>query len=176
MKELIVKVLENAPLADGIYKLKVFAARKNVLSALWKIRQYFCGRQRAFAAQTACDLRIRREERDCLLPTERQRNEVALESKGGRIAFVRSALGNGFTLEENEKRIALVGGGVGVFPMISVLREFENSDKRFYSYMGFRNRGAVCMEETFRTLSEKSEIVTDDGSYQKRGNAVSAFF
>lgn len=84
-------------------------------------------------------------------------------------------LGNGFTLEENEKRIALVGGGVGVFPMISVLREFENSDKRFYSYMGFRNRGEVCMEETFRTLSEKSEIVTDDGSYQKRGNAVSAF-
>ena len=60
--------------------------------------------------------------------------------------------------------------------MMSVLREYERSDKRFYSYMGFRNRGAVCMKETFRALSEKSEIVTDDGSYQKRGNAVSAFF
>ena len=33
-------------------------------------------------------------------------------------------LGNGFYVEENEKKIALVGGGVGVFPLISVLREY----------------------------------------------------
>ena len=29
-------------------------------------------------------------------------------------------LGNGFFVEEKEKKVALVGGGVGVFPLISV--------------------------------------------------------
>ena len=33
-------------------------------------------------------------------------------------------LGNGFYVEENETKVALVGGGVGVFPLISVLREY----------------------------------------------------
>ena len=33
-------------------------------------------------------------------------------------------LGNGFYVAENEKKIALVGGGVGVFPLISVLRDY----------------------------------------------------
>ena len=33
-------------------------------------------------------------------------------------------LGNGFFVAEEEKKIALVGGGVGVFPLISVLREY----------------------------------------------------
>jgi hypothetical protein len=36
-------------------------------------------------------------------------------------------LGNGFFVEENEKKDALVGGGVGVFPLISVLREYGKS-------------------------------------------------
>lgn len=82
-------------------------------------------------------------------------------------------LGNGFFVEENEKKVALVGGGVGVFPLISVLRQYAG-EKEIAAYIGYRNKGAVCGVEEF----EKANTfvgVTDDGSYGEKMNAVQAF-
>ena len=85
-------------------------------------------------------------------------------------------LGNGFRLNEAQKRVALIGGGVGIFPMVSVLKEYAGAGKEFYSYIGFRNRDAACMVDTFSSLSSCAEIVTDDGSFGQKNNAVAAFF
>jgi dihydroorotate dehydrogenase electron transfer subunit len=82
-------------------------------------------------------------------------------------------LGNGFYVEENEKKIALVGGGVGVFPLISVLREYMQT-KEIAAYIGYRNKGAVCGVEEF-AKAQKFIAVTDDGSYGAQMNAVQAF-
>ncbi len=82
-------------------------------------------------------------------------------------------LGNGFFIEDEEKKIALVGGGVGIFPMISVIREYADK-KEISAYIGFRNRAAVCgLDELQR--ADKLAAVTDDGSYGERMNAVQAF-
>ncbi|MBQ8284182.1 MAG: dihydroorotate dehydrogenase electron transfer subunit [Clostridia bacterium] len=82
-------------------------------------------------------------------------------------------LGNGFFVEENEKKIALVGGGVGVFPLISVLRQY-GKDKDVSAYIGYRNKGAVCGVDEFEKAN-KFVGVTDDGSYGEKMNAVQAF-
>ena len=82
-------------------------------------------------------------------------------------------LGNGFYVEENEKKVALVGGGVGTFPLISVLREYGDR-KEISAYIGYRNQGAVCGVEEFAKAS-RFVAVTDDGSYGEKMNAVQAF-
>lgn len=82
-------------------------------------------------------------------------------------------LGNGFFVEENEKKVALVGGGVGVFPLISVLREYQG-EKEISAYIGYRNQGAVCGVDEF-AKANKFVAVTDDGSYGEKMNAVQAF-
>ena len=82
-------------------------------------------------------------------------------------------LGNGFYVAENEKKVALVGGGVGVFPLISVLREYLG-EKEISAYIGYRNAGAVCGVEEFEKAN-KFVGVTDDGSYGEKMNAVQAF-
>lgn len=82
-------------------------------------------------------------------------------------------LGNGFFAEENEKKIALVGGGVGTFPLISVLRQYGDK-KEIAAYIGYRNRAAVCGVEEF-VKAQKFIAVTDDGSYGAQMNAVQAF-
>ena len=82
-------------------------------------------------------------------------------------------LGNGFYVEETEKKVALVGGGVGVFPLISVLRQYSG-DKEISAYIGYRNKGAVCGVEEFEK-ADKFIAVTDDGSYGEKMNAVQAF-
>ena len=82
-------------------------------------------------------------------------------------------LGNGFYVEEDEKKIALVGGGVGVFPLISVLRQYYG-EKIISAYIGYRNKDAVCGVEEFQRAT-RFVGVTDDGSYGEKMNAVQAF-
>lgn len=82
-------------------------------------------------------------------------------------------LGNGFFVEKDEKRVALVGGGVGIFPMIAALREYAPT-KEVFAYIGFRNKAAVCGLEEFERAA-RLKAVTDDGSYGEKKNAVQAF-
>ena len=86
---------------------------------------------------------------------------------------VLAPLGNGFFVEETERKVALVGGGVGVFPLISVLREYA-AKKEISAFIGYRNAGAVCGTEEFEKAA-KFVAVTDDGSYGAKMNAVQAF-
>lgn len=81
-------------------------------------------------------------------------------------------LGNGFNLPREAKRIAVLGGGVGVFPLVPVV--CGNKDKKFYTYLGFRNKNCVCFLNEFSS-GEKLTVVTDDGSYGAKDNAVNAF-
>ena len=93
--------------------------------------------------------------------------------KTGEETQVLLPLGNGFYVEETEKKVALVGGGVGVFPLISVLRQYQGK-KQISAYIGYRNKGAVVGVEEFEK-ADKFVAVTDDGSYGEKMNAVQAF-
>lgn len=98
--------------------------------------------------------------------------ELAQMETGTRVNVL-MPLGNGFFVEENETKIALVGGGVGIFPLISVLREYHGK-KNISAYIGFRNAGAVCGLEEFEK-ADKFVGVTDDGSFGEKMNSVQAF-
>ena len=82
-------------------------------------------------------------------------------------------LGNGFILPETAKNIVVIGGGVGVFPLVPVI--CGNKDKKFYTYIGFRNKNCACLLDEFKN-SEKLTVVTDDGSLGAKDNAVNAYF
>lgn len=93
-------------------------------------------------------------------------------AKSGDKLKVLMPLGNGFRLE-NYKNIAVIGGGVGVFPLIATVREHENC-KNFYAYIGFRNKAAACLLDEWEKC-KKLTVTTDDGSYGHKGNAVDAY-
>lgn len=94
------------------------------------------------------------------------------EAQEGQKLKILLPLGNGFPLE-GKKKIAVIGGGVGIFPLIATIRE-HCADKEFYSYMGFRTKSAVCFLDELEK-SRSLTVVTDDGSYGEKGNAVDAY-
>ena len=98
--------------------------------------------------------------------------KLATMGPGTRLSVL-MPLGNGFFVEENEQKVALIGGGVGVFPLISVLRQY-NGEKEISAYIGYRNKGAVCGVDEFEKAAHFT-AVTDDGSYGEKMNAVQAF-
>lgn len=74
-------------------------------------------------------------------------------------------LGNGFPIDP-QQRTLLVGGGIGVPPLLGAAAELgENA----VAVLGFRNKDAVILEEDFKAAGAKTVIATDDGSYGFHG-------
>ncbi|MDO5555568.1 MAG: dihydroorotate dehydrogenase electron transfer subunit [Clostridia bacterium] len=69
------------------------------------------------------------------------------------------------------KNIAIIGGGIGIFPLYELAK---NSIKQAntYTYLGFRNKELVILEKEFKKVSTKLTITTDDGTYGEKGYAI----
>ena len=73
--------------------------------------------------------------------------------------------GNGFTAKP-EGRYILVGGGIGVPPMLGCA---QYTGGKSIAILGFRNSGKVMMEEEFKAECTSVQVATDDGSYGYHG-------
>lgn len=81
-------------------------------------------------------------------------------------------LGNGFVLGENHRKIALLGGGLGVVPLYSVTKSYP--DRIIDAYLGFGCGDNVILREEFESACRKTIIATDDGSCGYKGYAADA--
>ncbi len=66
-------------------------------------------------------------------------------------------------------RIVCVGGGIGVAPMHPIAQAFKAAGNDVTIIMGARNKELLIMEEEMRKISDDVIIVTDDGSYGRKG-------
>ena len=61
------------------------------------------------------------------------------------------------------------GGGVGVAPLLPIVRAFKEAGNRVVSVIAGRNKELVILEDEIRASSDEVIIMTDDGSYGKKG-------
>lgn len=87
------------------------------------------------------------------------------EYKPGDCLEILAPLGKGFPIAKGKKTL-LVGGGIGVPPLLSAAAELGAAA---VAVLGFRNREAVILEEEFKGLGVKTLVATDNGSYGVRG-------
>lgn len=80
-------------------------------------------------------------------------------------------LGNGTFDIKDCKNIAIIGGGIGIFPLYELAKN-SLSQANVNIYLGFRNKQYVMLEEEFTNVSTKLTITTDDGTYGKSGYAI----
>lgn len=171
MREVTAVVLENVRIAEEVYSL-TFATEEEIAV-----------RPGQFVMLGTGHLPLRRPIAVCKAEGERITVCYCLKGEGTRLLSqdykqggklsVLLPLGNGFYVGEEEKRVAVVGGGVGIFPLISAIRAYAGK-KEIFSYMGFRNRDACCMQYEMQR-SDRLVIATDDGSTGYHGTAVQAF-
>ena len=80
-------------------------------------------------------------------------------------------LGNGFTVEKGRKAF-LIGGGIGVPPMLQLAKEMKDAGENFQIVMGYRDAGTFLLNE-FKEQGE-SFVATEDGSVGTKGNVLDA--
>ena len=70
---------------------------------------------------------------------------------------------------ENFGTVICAGGGVGVAPMLPIIRALKNAGNRVLSVIAGRSKELVIMEKEVRESSDELIIMTDDGSYGEKG-------
>lgn len=61
------------------------------------------------------------------------------------------------------------GGGVGVAPLLPIVRAFKEAGNRVVAVIAGRNKDLVILEDEIRASSDEVVVMTDDGSYGKKG-------
>lgn len=91
--------------------------------------------------------------------------ELALLDAGDKLDIL-APLGKGFPPAGTGKQVLLIGGGIGVPPLLALAKLYgENA----VAALGFRNQESVILEQDFKTSGANTKVATDDGSYGYHG-------
>lgn len=91
--------------------------------------------------------------------------------KAGDSLDVMGPQGNGFDLSDLEQhsRVLLVGGGIGVPPLLEVAKQLHERGVDVTTVLGFATKDAVILEDELAEFGQVF-VTTDDGSYRTQGN------
>lgn len=89
-------------------------------------------------------------------------------NKGEFITDVVGPLGQA-THIENFGTVVCAGGGVGVAPMLPIVQALKAAGNRVITVLAGRNKDLIILEKEIRESSDEVIIMTDDGSYGRKG-------
>ncbi|MCF8358742.1 MAG: sulfide/dihydroorotate dehydrogenase-like FAD/NAD-binding protein [Prolixibacteraceae bacterium] len=65
--------------------------------------------------------------------------------------------------------ILACGGGVGVAPLLPIVEGYKKAGNRVISVLAARSKDLIILEDEIRKWSDEVIVMTDDGSYGKKG-------
>ena len=75
-------------------------------------------------------------------------------------------LGNGFDLDKLKGKVAIIGGGIGIAPLLYLCKLL---DKKADVYLGYKDRENMYIIDEFKSFAGRCVIVTEDGSFGEKG-------
>jgi len=70
---------------------------------------------------------------------------------------------------ENYGTVLCAGGGVGVAPLMPIVKALKEAGNKVITVLAGRTKELIIMEDEMRKSSDEVIIMTDDGSYGKKG-------
>ena len=87
--------------------------------------------------------------------------------KAGDELDVLGPLGHGFDI--SAQKILVVGGGIGVPPMLGVAKAAAAAGAEVHAALGFRDRGHRMLTDEFAECCRSMSVISDDGSTGRKG-------
>ena len=166
MKEVLFEIIDNSPLADGVFRLRLRGDTSAIVRAGQFVNIKIDG---TFLRRplSVCDV-----EGDTLTVAYRvvgEGTEILSGMQSGRLRLL-TGLGNGFDLSAAGDKPLLIGGGMGFTPMYLLAKRLENATV----ILGFNTASEVVYEDEFKALGANVIVTTADGSYGKKGFVTDA--
>lgn len=80
--------------------------------------------------------------------------------------------GTGFPVIDSE--VLLIGGGVGVPPLLETAKRYKKNNQKVIVVMGFNSKEDILLEKEFKEIADEVYIATMDGSYGTKGTVLDA--
>ena len=163
----ICRAASNTRLGEGLYQLVLDAPQIAAAAQCGQFVHIACGEgnllRRPISICEAGEGRLR-----IVFQVKGSGTEWLADRKEGDTLDVLGPLGHGFDTAALGARPVLLGGGIGVPPMLQAAKCAKAAGAAPRAVLGFRNKGAVILEEDFRAVCE-TFVTTDDGSYARHG-------
>ena len=167
--EEIVSIISQEKIAEGVYDMWL---RTEEIAAHAKAGQFvsvYCNDGTKLLPRPISICEVNKEEKALRLVYRVAGGGTAefSQMKAGETLRILGPLGNGFTL--GEKSAFLIGGGIGIPPMLQLAKEL-NCEKQIV--VGYRNDELFLADE----LKQYGEVIvaTEDGSVGTKGNVLAA--
>ncbi len=95
-------------------------------------------------------------------------HKLALKGVGDSIEAILGPLGRPTHIEKRGT-VVCVGGGIGVAPLLPIVKAYKAAGNRVISIIGARTKSLVIFENEMRASADEVIVVTDDGSYGRKG-------
>lgn len=95
-------------------------------------------------------------------------HKLALKNIGDSIEAILGPLGRPTHISK-VGTVVCVGGGIGVAPLYPIVKAYKAAGNKVITIIGARTKNLVIFEKEMRDASDELIVVTDDGSYGRKG-------
>lgn len=96
------------------------------------------------------------------------------EMKEGQMIDMLGPLGSFYPVHEDIDEVIIIGGGVGVPPLLELAKKYRKIRRTVHVVLGFNDSESVFYEDEFRKLGADVTVATMDGSYGVKGTVMDA--
>jgi len=114
-----------------------------------------------------CDVDLSKDEVRFIFQIRGDGTKLLSQKNIGDQIDVLGPLGNGFTIDPTYSNPIIVGGGIGIFPLLMLAKKISFTNPKVY--LGSRTKDFVVMEEDFKPYCREIKVATDDGTYGYHG-------
>ncbi len=166
------ELLEKTQLKDDIFRFKIKTekiAKESKPGNFLEIK--VCQNGEPFLRRPISIFSIDGENVEFIFQVKGKGTELLSTAKVGEKINILGPLGNGTFSVNNYNVVAIIGGGIGVYPLYEAAKQLKGKAK-INTYLGYRNKDYVTVEKEFKEVSDKVIVTTDDGSYGEKGFAI----
>ena len=93
---------------------------------------------------------------------------LATKNVGDYLPAFLGPLGNPSEMD-NFGHVVCVGGGFGTAPLYPIVEGLKKAGNKVTVIIGYRNKSLIIMEDEMKAMADEVIVMTDDGSYGRKG-------
>lgn len=157
-----VEILENKKVSDDIYLMGLKTSLKGAPGQFYMLK---VGNLDPLLPRPISIYDIGDNEISFLYQVVGKGTVIMADKKPGDTIELLGPLGNGFNIEG--KKVAVVGGGIGIAPLLYLCKKLKSANKYLEVFLGYRTN--PYLTEEFEKIADKVHIATEDGSVGHKG-------
>lgn len=168
-KKILCEILENRVVADNIYKIRIKKPSKDFKIEAGQFINVKCGEENFPLLRRPISIGLTDEESMTIYVNKVGKGtELLCKRSKGEFIDILGPLGNTFNMDIEKGKVLVVGGGIGVAPLLELTKVLSNKrDLDIKVILGYRDKPFIV--EEFRSYVDDIIVVSEKEGFDYKG-------